>query len=61
VAKGELPVKDLKIYYVDKNEQGIAGVEEMELLDNGKFKRAWKTGFFDQSFELTMELLNADH
>lgn len=61
VAKGELPVNDLKIYYVDKNEQGIAGVEEMELLDNGKFKRAWKTGFFDQSFELTMELLNADH
>ena len=60
VAKGKLPVSDLKIYYVDKNEQGIASVEEMELLDNGKFKKAWKTGFFDQSFELTMELLNAE-
>lgn len=61
VAKGELQISDLKIYYIDKDKHGIANVEEMELLDSGKFKKAWKTGFFDQSFELTMELLNAKH
>lgn len=49
--------KDICIYYVDKNEDGIANVKEMKLLPNGKFKVKWPTGFFDKAHELSMELL----
>lgn len=48
---------DICIYYVDKNDDGIASVREMELLSNGKFKSKWPTGFFDKAYELSMALL----
>ena len=48
---------DICIYYVDKDETGIANVEEMQILPNGKFKTKWPTGFFDKAHELSMELL----
>ena len=49
--------KDICIYYVDKNDDGIANVKEMKLLANGKFKEKWPAGFFDKAHELSMELL----
>lgn len=48
---------DICVYYVDKNDDGIANVKEMELFSNGKFKSKWPTGFFDKAHELSMELL----
>ena len=48
---------EICIYYVDKNDDGIASVREMELLSNGKFKSKWPTGFFDKAYELSMALL----
>lgn len=47
----------IKIYYVDKDEQGVANVEEMKILPNGKFQKRWPSGFFDKAHELSMELL----
>ncbi len=47
----------IKIYYVDKDEQGVASVEEMKILPNGKFQKRWPSGFFDKAHELAMELL----
>lgn len=47
----------IKIYYVDKDEQGVANVEEMKILPNGKFEKRWPSGFFDKAHELSMELL----
>lgn len=49
--------EDICIYYVDKNDDGIANVQQMEILKNGKFKSKWPTGFFDKAHELSMELL----
>lgn len=47
----------LRIYYVDKDENGVAHVQEMRILDNGKFEQKWPAGFFDKAHELSMELL----
>lgn len=59
IADKSCPFKedDICIYYVDKNDDGVANVQEMEILSNGKFKSKWPTGFFDKAHELSMELL----
>lgn len=49
--------EDVKIYYVDKNDNNEAFVKEMKLLPNGQFEDEWPTGFFDKAYELSMELL----
>ncbi len=49
--------KDICIYYVDKDQNGVATVEEMRLLENGKFEKPWPSGFFDKAHQLSMELL----
>lgn len=58
VADKKYPIsKDMvKIYYVDKNEKGDAQIEEMKLLDNGKFENPWPAGFFDRGYQLSREL-----
>ena len=59
IADKECPFteEDICVYYVDKNDDGVANVQEMEILKNGKFKTKWPTGFFDKAHELSMELL----
>ena len=47
----------VKIYYVDKDENSESYIKEMQLLDNGQFKTEWPSGFFDKAFELSMELV----
>ena len=61
VANKECPLtKDMiKIYYVDKDENGNAHVDEMKLLDNGKFESPWPSGFFDRGYQLSRELAKA--
>lgn len=49
----------VKVYYVDKNDEGIASISEMKILSNGKFAERWPSGFFDKAQELSMELLRA--
>lgn len=49
----------IKIYYVDKDNNGVASVEEMKILPNGKFEKKWPTGFFDKGYQLSVELANA--
>lgn len=48
---------DVKIYYIDKNENNEAYVTEMKMLPNGKFESEWPTGFFDKSYTLALELI----
>lgn len=48
----------VQILYVDKDTTGQAHITEMNLDENGKFDKAWPTGFFDQGFNLSLELLS---
>lgn len=48
---------DIAIYYVDKNDNGEAFIDKLNILPNGQFENEWPTGFFDKAFELTMELI----
>lgn len=61
IASAECPLtKDMvRIYYVDKNEDGSSFVEEMVLLENGKFETQWPSGFFDKGYLLSRELARA--
>ncbi len=59
VAEKTLSSEMVKIYYVDKNDDGNASISEMKILPNGKFEERWPSGFFDKAQELTMDLLRA--
>lgn len=50
----------IAIYYVDKNKSGDSTIEKMELSESGQFEKAWPSGFFDKSYELTKLLLQAN-
>ena len=49
----------VRIYYVDKEDNGVATVKEMKILDNGKFEEPWPSGFFDKGYILSRELAKA--
>lgn len=49
----------VQILYVDKNDDGCAFVEEMKLKENGKFEKEWPSGFFDQAYSLSRQLMRA--
>lgn len=50
----------IAIYYVNKDVNGDSHVEKMNMCDNGQFEKAWPTGFFDKSYELTKMLMKAN-
>jgi len=58
VAKGEIEKEKIAVYYFNID-SGETKAKEMELLDNGFFKEPWPDGFFDDSYNLTKELLMA--
>lgn len=61
VAQGEVKKEQIAVYYFNKDEKtGITSIKEMELEDNGFFKEPWPDGFFDDSYNLTKELLKAN-
>ena len=49
----------VQILYVDKNDKGEAIIEEMKIKENGKFEKAWPSGFFDQGYMLARQLSKA--
>lgn len=55
----ELTSDMVAFYYVDKDENGEAHVEEMHILENGKFEDEWPSGFFDRGYQLSRELAKA--
>lgn len=55
----ELTNDMVAIYYIDKDDQGCATVEEMKILENGKFESPWPSGFFDKGYQLSRELARA--
>lgn len=58
VAKGDVDKENVAIYFFD-NKDGITKVKEMKMLENGFFSEPWPDGFFDDSYNLTKELLRA--
>ena len=56
----ELCNDQVNIYYVDKNSDGVSTVRKMNITETGQFEEEWPDGFFDKSYELSMELLKAN-
>jgi len=58
VAKGEIAKDSIGIFYFD-NKKGLTSIKEMEMEDNGFFKEPWPDGFFDDSYNLSRDLIYA--
>lgn len=56
IARGKLDKEKIGVYYFD-NKDGKTKIKEMEINDDGFFKETWPDGFFDDSYNLSMELL----
>jgi len=56
IAKGKIHKSEIIVYYFDKVE-GITQLKIMKIEDNGFFKEPWPNGFFDESYNLSKELL----
>ncbi len=57
VAKGNLAIEHIAIYYVGKRKNGNSYVKKLELTDKGMFTDPWPGGFFEEDYKLTKELL----
>jgi len=57
-AQGKVEEENYAIYYLD-NKSGTTEIKKMEMEENGFFKEPWPDGFFDESYDLTEELLLA--
>ena len=51
IAKKVINPDDICIYYFNQKEDGTE-VKNMEISENGQFKEAWPSGFFDVQMEL---------
>lgn len=56
IAQGKINKNEIIVYYFDKV-NGVAKLRVMEIEDNGFFKEPWPDDFFDDSYNLGMELL----
>lgn len=53
--------KDMvKVYYVDKEDNGSSTIKEMKIDESGQFEEPWPSGFFDKAYELSKQLLRAN-
>ena len=59
IAKGELDKEKVSVWYFD-NSDGTTKIKEMIIAPNGFFKEPWPNGFFDDSANLSWELLTAN-
>jgi predicted ATPase len=60
IAQGKLSKERVAVYYFHKDEKtGTTSIKEMKMEENGFFKEPWPDEFFDDSFNLSMELLTA--
>ncbi len=57
-AKKQITDERVAIYYFE-NKRGRTKIKKMEMDENGFFKEPWPDGFFDDSFELTKQLIRA--
>lgn len=57
VAKGQLQVEDIVIYYVEKDHDGLSTVRALNMDEKGFFNEPWPAGFFDQAYLQSMELI----
>lgn len=62
IADPEVPIDSDQVafYYVEKDVDGNSHIRKMDINKNGQFEKAWPSGFFDKSYELTSELLYAN-
>lgn len=59
IAKGELDREKVGVWYFDNND-GATKIKEMIIEPNGFFKEPWPNGFFDDSANLSWELLTVN-
>lgn len=60
IAKKIIDKTAVTVYYFDKNfNTGKTTIKRMDLSDNGFFNEPWPDGFFDETYNLTKELLRA--
>ena len=58
IAQGKLDRSRIAVYYFGKDEKSETYCKEMEFAKNGLFKEPWPDDFFDDSYNLAMELIN---
>ena len=46
IRKGNLDYKDLKVFYIDKNQEGCSIVKKMKVSKDGQLISKWPDGFF---------------
>lgn len=56
IANKELDKSNVRVFYFD-NKNSKSKIKEMEIEENGFFKEPWPDGFFDESYNLSKELL----
>jgi len=59
VANGKIDLDKIGVFYFDNNE-GISNIKNMKIESNGFLKETWPNGFFDDSADLSWELLTAN-
>lgn len=59
IAQGKITEDKVGIYYVEKNKNKGAQIKKMELTKKGQFIEEWPSGFFDKSYQLSMELFES--
>lgn len=59
VAQEKINKDEIAIYYIKRDEINGAQVTKMELSETGQFLTEWPSGFFDKSYELSMELFRS--
>jgi len=59
VANGKIDLDKIGVFYFDNN-KGISNIKNMEIESNGFLKETWPNGFFDDSADLSWELLTAN-
>lgn len=55
--KNEFNKNDIIIYQTDLDNQGTSTIDRIELNEKGQFLNKWKSGFFDQAYKLSKELI----
>lgn len=55
--KCKLTNEMIQILYVDKDETGCSFIKKMSIKENGKFETEWPSDFFDQGYQLSLQLM----
>ena len=55
IREKRLPLSAVKVYYVDQDDDGVAGIKELRINEDGEFITTWPHGFFDERLRETID------